>query len=326
MKPFYDLLKDILDNGNDAGDRTGTGTRSVFGRQLRFDLNEGFPLLTGKFTPFKLVTNELLWFLSGSVNNEDLRKLNGNDRATIWEEWADENGSLGPMYSEQWRCWFNQSGEKLTEIDQIANLIEGLRKRPNSRRHVVSAWNVRDLPDESVSPQCNVHRGQMAIAPCHYSFQMDAQEMTVGERIEIYERMLGRVDSFMSRQRADSHHSYMDNFGVPRFKLSCLVNIRSSDTFLGLPFNTASYALLTHMIAQVVNMSVGELIVSIGNAHIYKNHIEQVNELLSRDLAAFPLPTLKLNDKIDSIDDFKMCDIDIIGYQSHPAIKAPVSV
>lgn len=293
MLSYYDLLRDILENGTDGDDRTGTGTRSLFGKQLRFDLSDGFPLLPGKYTPFKLVATELLWFLSGSTNNEDLRKLNGNNRDTIWEEWSSngesvrsEKGSIGPLYPEQWREWFNISGDAVKTIDQIANLIEGIRRNPNSRRHIVSAWNVADLPDEHKSIQQNLDNNKMGLAPCHYCFQMD----------------------------------------VTKGKLSCLVNIRSSDTFLGLPFNIASYALLTHMIAEVCNLKLGDLIVSIGNAHIYHNHIDQVNELLSRDLTAFPLPILHIERTIKSIDDFKLEDFKVINYQSYSSISAPVAI
>lgn len=293
MSPYYDLLKDIMENGTDGDDRTGTGTRSLFGRQLRFDLNDGFPLLPGKFTPFKLVATELLWFLSGSTNNEDLRTLNGNDRDTIWEEWSSngesvfsKKGEIGPLYSEQWREWLNVSCGAVKTIDQIANLIEGIRRNPNSRRHIVSAWNVADLPDENKSIQQNLDNNKMGLAPCHYCFQMD----------------------------------------VTGDKLSCMVNIRSSDTFLGLPFNIASYALLTHMVAEVCNLGVGDLIVSIGNAHIYSNHFDQVNELLSRDLTAFPLPVLEIARTVKSIDDFKLYDFNVINYQSYSSILAPVAI
>ena len=284
MLPYYDLLRDILDNGTDGDDRTGTGTRSLFGKQLRFDLNDGFPLLTGKFTPFKLVAAELLWFISGSTNNNYLKTLNESDKDTIWEEWALPFGNLGPIYGHQWRHW--DEGQYKDSYDQIASLIRGIKERPHSRRHIVSAWNPSALPDEDYSPKENVVDGFMALAPCHYSFQMD---VTAG-------------------------------------RLSCLVNIRSSDTFLGLPFNIASYALLTHMVAEVCDLQIGELIVSIGNAHIYSNHMEQVNELLSRDLTAFPLPIFEINRDVDSIDDFQLVDFQLTGYKSYPAIKASVAI
>ena len=289
MKGYYDLLEEILLNGVKSDDRTGVGTYSLFGRQLRFNLNEGFPLLPGKFTPFNLVAAELLWFLKGSTDNEDLRALNGNDRPTIWEEWADSDGDLGPIYGHQWRRWWCDTrineGEIL--VDQIANLIEGLKKRPFSRRHIVSAWNVADLPDESLSPQENVYRDKMALAPCHYTFQM-----------------------------------YVDGDN----RLSCLVNMRSSDTFLGLPFNIASYALLTHMIAEVCHLSVGDLIFSLGDVHIYSNHVDQVNELLDRDHYRFPLSTLVFKRTINSIDDFTLNDLAVINYKSYSSIQAPVAI
>ena len=283
MKEYYDLLEDILLHGASSDDRTGVGTFSVFGRQLRFNLNEGFPLLPGKFTPFNLVAAELLWFLKGSTDNEELRALNGNNRATIWEEWVGEGGDLGPIYGQQWRSWL---GDYDGNADQIANLIEGIKKRPSSRRHIVSVWNVDYLPDEEVSPKRNVWNGQMALAPCHYAFQMHVSE--------------GR--------------------------LSCMVNMRSCDTFLGLPFNIASYALLTHMIAEVCNLTVGDLIFSLGDTHIYSNHIEQVNELLNRDHSKFPLSTLILKRTIDSIDDFTLNDFAVINYKSYGSIKAPVAI
>lgn len=285
MAEYYDLLADILENGEESDDRTGTGTRSVFGRQMRFNLNEGFPLLTGKFTPFNLIAAELLWFLSGSTNNEELRKLNGNDRATIWEEWANSRGNLGPIYGKQWRHW--DESQYAQGTDQIDELIEGLKSRPSSRRHLVSAWNASDLPYETLKPQENVAGGFMALAPCHFAFQMH-----------------------VSKER----------------RLSCHVNVRSSDTFLGLPFNIASYALLTHMVAEVTGLCVGDLIVTLGDAHIYNNHMNQVEELLSRDLTAFPLPTLVIKRPVESIDDFTMDDFTIINYQSWKAIKAPVSI
>ena len=293
MACYYDLLAEILREPS-SNERTGTGARKVFGRQLRFNLNEGFPLLTGKHVPFKLVASELLWFLSGSTNNNDLRKLNGNDRSTIWEEWASDGksgrsakGALGPMYSEQWREWFYINGAgSIASIDQIVELIENIKKRPNSRRHLVSAWNVADLPDESISPQQNVDQGRMAIAPCHFSFQMDVNDD----------------------------------------RLSCMVNMRSADMFLGVPFNIGSYALLTHMIAEVTGLCVGDLIVSMGNAHIYDNHVDQVKEMLCRDLTAFPLSTLMIKRKINSIDDFTLNDLEVINYKSHESIKASVAI
>lgn len=283
MKCYYDLLEEILLHGVQSDDRTGVGTLSLFGRQLRFNLNEGFPLLPGKFTPFNLVAAELLWFLKGSTDNEELRALNGNERPTIWEEWQ-VNGEVGPMYGHQWRKW--GSHKHWDGIDQIQELIEGLKQRPNSRRHVVSAWNIDNLPDESKTPAENVLWKYMALAPCHYAFQMNVSE--------------GR--------------------------LSCLVNMRSSDTFLGLPFNIASYALLTHMVAKVCNLTVGDLIFSLGDAHIYRNHINQVNELLDRDHSVFPLSTLIFKRIIDSIDDFTLNDLAVIDYKSYSSIKAPVAI
>tara|TARA_B110000503_G_C7153275_1_gene416152 strand:- start:1848 stop:2702 length:855 start_codon:yes stop_codon:yes gene_type:complete len=284
LKPYYDLLNDILLNGNNSDDRTGTGTLSLFGNHIEFDLAKGFPLLTGKFTPFKLVANELLWFLSGSTNNEELRKLNGNLKRTIWEEWATEDGYLGPIYGEQWRNWGG--------IDQIETLITGLKERPFSRRHIVSAWNVSDLPNENISPQENANEFHMALAPCHAFFQ------------------------FGVRKIPDSD----------KFALSCHLYQRSCDTFLGLPFNIASYALLTEMVANVVGMVPDKLHMSFGDVHIYKNHIDQVKELLARDLDIFTLPELVLDKKYDNMDSFSIDSFEVKGYQYHPSIKAPIAI
>lgn len=233
MKQYQDLLNHILNNGIDRGDRTGTGTRGVFGYQMRFNLSDGFPLLTSKFTSFRLIKTELLWFLSGDTNEHNLAAMNNN----IWNEWATDDGQLGPIYGKQWRSW-GPGG-----IDQIANAIHTIKTNPNSRRIIVSAWNVDDLPDESISPQENVLNGQMALAPCHAFFQ----------------------------------------FYVVGGKLSCQIYQRSVDTMLGLPFNIASYAALVHMIAQCCGLQVGDLVWVGGDTHIYNNHIEYVSELASRE-------------------------------------------
>ncbi|MEJ8543833.1 thymidylate synthase [Brevibacillus borstelensis] len=264
MKAYLELLQDILDNGVEKEDRTGTGTISVFGRQLRMDLQQGFPLLTTKKVHMKSIIHELLWFLSGETN---IRYLNENG-VTIWDEWADEEGNLGRVYGAQWRTWRGPDGQV---VDQIANVVEQIRTNPDSRRHLVSAWNPAEVDD-------------MALPPCHYAFQ----------------------------------------FYVANGRLSCLFNMRSVDTFLGLPFNLASYALLTHMVAQQCDLEPGELIWTGGDVHIYLNHMEQVKLQLTRE--PYPQPTLKIARKPDSIFDYKYEDFELIGYQSHPGIKAPIAV
>lgn len=263
--PYLDLLQHILDHGEVRDDRTGTGTRSIFGHQLRFNLAAGFPLLTTKQMHTKSIIEELLWFLRGEGYIQSLQAAG----VTIWDEWADEMGHVGPMYGHQWRHWTTRDG--IGGVDQIAQVISDIRTDPNSRRLVVSAWNVTDLP-------------RMALAPCHLLFQ----------------------------------------FYVAGGRLSCHMYQRSADTFLGLPFNIASYALLTSMIAQVTDLTPGELIISLGDAHLYLNHLEQARLQLTRQ--PYTLPTLWLNPNIREIDDFRYDDIKVQGYVSHPAIKAPISV
>jgi len=264
MRAYLDLLEDILANGTKKEDRTGTGTISVFGRQLRFDLTNGFPLLTTKRLHIKSIVHELLWFLSGSTN---IRYLQENG-VTIWDEWADEEGNLGRVYGAQWRTWRAPNGET---IDQISRVIEQIKKNPDSRRHLVSAWNPAEVDD-------------MALPPCHYAFQ----------------------------------------FYVENGKLSCMFQMRSVDTFLGLPFNIASYALLTHMVAHQCDLEPGELIWTGGDVHIYSNHIEQVKLQLTRE--PYPLPRLVIKRKPDSIFDYRFEDFEFEGYQYHPSIKAPIAV
>ena len=278
MQQYLDLLQKILDEGEVKEDRTGTGTRSFFGHQMRFNLNDGFPLLTTKKIFFKGVVYELLWFLNGSTDNNEL-KDNG---VHIWDEWEDKSGDLGPIYGYQWRHWLDQnSGEP---IDQIENVIDQLKHNPSSRRIIVSAWNVADLPDESISPQDNVKMNKMALAPCHALFQ----------------------------------------FFVSQGALSCQLYQRSCDTFLGLGFNIASYSLLTHMIAQQCDLNVGDFIWTGGDVHLYLNHMEQAKEQLSRK--PYKLPTLKIKRKPDSIYDYAYEDFELVNYQCHPHIKAPISV
>lgn len=261
--PYEDLLRRVLEEGAPKGDRTGTGTRSIFGAQLRYDLSKGFPLVTTKRVHFKSVAYELLWFLRGDGNARWLQEHG----VRIWNEWAGEDGDLGPVYGVQWRSWPTPSGE---HVDQIAQVIEQIRSNPDSRRLIVSAWNVADVPE-------------MALAPCHAFFQ----------------------------------------FYVNDGKLSCQLYQRSADMFLGVPFNIASYALLTHMIAAQTGLEVGDFVWTGGDCHVYDNHVEQVEEQLSR--TAYPMPTLELAPR-DSIDDYEYEDFTVVGYHHHPAITAAVAV
>lgn len=279
MKQYLDLLKHVAENGADKGDRTGVGTRSIFGAQIRFDLSEGFPLLTTKKVHTRSIIAELLWFLSGSTDNNDLLK----DNVTIWNEWATEDGDLGPIYGNQWRSWKSPDG---TTIDQITRLIEQIKTNPDSRRLIVSAWNPADLPDESISPQDNVKAGRMALAPCHCLFQ----------------------------------------FYVSEGKLSCQLYQRSADLFLGVPFNIASYSLLTHMIAQQCDLDVGEFVHTLGDCHLYSNHLTEdiVYEQLSREPRE--LPELRIKRRPESIFDYSLDDFEFVGYDPHKAIKAPIAV
>jgi len=276
MQQYLDLMRDVYQNGTNKGDRTGTGTKSVFGYQMRFDLAQGFPLVTTKKVHLKSIIHELLWFLQGDTKTAYL-KANG---VKIWDEWA-KDGDLGPVYGFQWRNWPTPNGQS---IDQIAELIAQIKAKPNSRRLIVSAWNVSDLPDESISPQANVAQGKMALAPCHAFFQ----------------------------------------FYVADGKLSCQLYQRSADIFLGVPFNIASYALLTMMIAQVCDLEVGDFIHTLGDAHLYSNHGEQVETQLARH--TYPLPTMKLNPSITNIFDFKYEDFTLENYASHAGIRAPIAI
>ena len=264
MKAYLELLKDILDNGVERSDRTGTGTLSVFGRQIRFDLSKGFPIVTTKKLHLRSIIHELLWFLNGDTN---VKYLNDN-RVKIWDEWADENGDLGRIYGKQWRSWETLSGDV---IDQISNVIDSIKNNPDSRRHIVTAWNPSDLPN-------------MALSPCHCLFQ----------------------------------------FYVANGKLSCQLYQRSADTFLGVPFNIASYALLTMMIAQVCDLEVGEFIHTFGDTHLYLNHLEQTKLQLTREPKT--LPTMLINPNVKDIFSFKYEDFELVDYNSHPTIKAPISV
>jgi thymidylate synthase len=264
MRQYHNLMKEVLEKGVQKSDRTGTGTISIFGHQMRFNLAEGFPMMTTKKLHLKSIIQELLWFLKGSTDNNWLKERG----VSIWNEWAGPDGDLGPIYGYQWRSWPAPNGEN---IDQIAEVVETLKKNPDSRRIIVSAWNVADIP-------------RMALAPCHAFFQ----------------------------------------FYVADGKLSCQLYQRSADIFLGVPFNIASYALLTHMMAQQCNLEVGDFVWTGGDCHLYSNHLEQVDLQLSRDF--FPLPKLNILRKPDSIFDYEFEDFEIAGYESHPAIKAPVAI
>ena len=265
MQQYLDLLQFIMDNGVQKSDRTGTGTLSCFGYQMRFDLQKGFPLVTTKKLHVKSIIYELLWFLKGETNTKYLT----DHGVTIWNEWADENGELGPVYGKQWRSWSAGAGGKT--VDQISNVINQIKTNPDSRRMIVSAWNVADLPE-------------MALMPCHALFQ----------------------------------------FYVANGKLSCQLYQRSADVFLGVPFNIASYALLTMMIAQVCELEPGEFVHTFGDVHLYNNHIEQAKLQLTR--TPYPLPTMKLNPEVKNIFDFQFEDFELGNYQSHPPIKAPIAV
>ncbi|HEY5718932.1 MAG TPA: thymidylate synthase [Gammaproteobacteria bacterium] len=277
MQPYLDLMRHVLEHGTTKGDRTGTGTRSIFGHQMRFDLAAGFPLVTTKKVHLRSIIHELLWFLRGDTNVAYLREHG----VSIWDEWASGDGELGPVYGYQWRSWPAPDGRR---IDQLAEALEMIRRTPNSRRILVSAWNPADLPDESVSPQANVAAGKMALAACHAFFQ----------------------------------------FYVADGRLSCQLYQRSADIFLGVPFNIASYALLTLMVAQVTGLQPGEFVHTFGDAHLYSNHFEQARTQLAR--TPYPLPTMRLNPAVTDLFAFTYADFTLEEYRCHPHIKAPVAV
>lgn len=277
MKTYLELLRHVRTSGVRKSDRTGTGTLSVFGYQMRFDLGRGFPLVTTKKLHTRSIIYELLWFLRGRT---DVGYLQDNG-VRIWNEWADESGSLGPIYGTQWRSWPTPDGR---HIDQLADVVEQIQQRPDSRRHVVTAWNPADLPDETKTPQENARAGRMALAPCHCLFQ----------------------------------------FYVAGGRLSCQLYQRSADLFLGVPFNIASYALLTRMMAHVTGLQAGDFVHTFGDAHIYLNHLDQVDEQLARE--PYPLPALHLRTARSRLQDFEYEDFELEGYRSHAAIRAPISV
>lgn len=276
MHSYIQLLQDVLDNGNFKDDRTGTGIYSVFGRQVRYDLGDGFPLLTTKKLHIRSILHELLWFLQGATSIKYLQ----DNGVTIWDEWATEEGELGPVYGAQWRYWKGTDGQ---EYDQIEQLVYSLKNNPNSRRHIINGWNVACLPDESKPPHVNAAEGRMALPPCHVLYQ----------------------------------------FYVSEGKLSSSLYIRSNDLFLGNPYNTASLAFLTHMLAQQCDLDVGEIVLSIGDCHLYSNHIEQAKLQLQRTPKA--LPKLKIHRKPDSIFDYRFEDFEIVDYDPYPNIPAKIA-
>lgn len=277
MQQYLDLMRHVRDSGITKSDRTGTGTKSVFGYQMRFDLAKGFPLVTTKKCHIKSIVHELLWFLRGDTNIQYLQ----DNGVRIWDEWADQSGNLGPVYGAQWRSWPSVAGET---IDQITEVIEQIKVKPDSRRLIVSAWNPTFLPEEGRNPSENAALGKMALPPCHTLFQ----------------------------------------FYVLEGKLSCQLYQRSADIFLGVPFNIASYALLTMMVAQVTHLKLGDFVHTFGDAHLYLNHLEQVNLQLER--TPYRLPVMKLNPQISNIFDFTFEDFVLEGYEAHPHIKAPIAI
>ncbi len=277
MKQYLDLMRHVLEHGHKKSDRTGTGTISVFGYQMRFDLSQGFPLVTTKKCHLRSIIHELLWFLKGDTNIQYLK----DNKVTIWDEWATEQGDLGPVYGAQWRSWQTPDGRV---IDQISQLIHDIKTNPDSRRLIVSGWNPAVLPDTKFSPKDNAAMGKQALPPCHTLFQ----------------------------------------FYVHDGKLSCQLYQRSADIFLGVPFNIASYALLTMMVAQVCDLTPGDFVHTFGDAHLYSNHMDQVNEQLSR--TPHPLPQMKLNPAIKDIFGFSIDDFELVNYLAHPAIKAPIAI
>lgn len=368
MQQYKNLLRDIMTNGRRRGDRTGTGTLSVFGRQLTFDLQDGFPLVTLKRTPWRAVIAELVWFLEGSVSNERLRVLSGvkDGQRGIWDQWTltDEYvtnhpvyrfgkpvidrrrvETVGPLYGAQWRNWrylvdVDDEHERLfdvVQVDQITALIDGLKYNPYSRRHVVSVWNVAELPDETKSPQQNVLDGKMSLAPCHPLWQCYVRDMTLEERIDHYNEKIASIGMKLGVDASsdqEATHEVLDKMGVPSRYLDMHLYMRSLDVPVGTPFNIASYALLTHLLARECGYLPGEFILSTGDTHIYSNQLDEVETMLSRDIK--PMPKFHLDawvnlsdimnpgieDKSEIIQ--RICD-GIEGYDPHPAIKIAVA-
>ncbi|WP_419570992.1 thymidylate synthase [Rheinheimera sp.] len=277
MKQYHDLMRHVLEQGHQKSDRTGTGTLSVFGYQMRFNLADGFPLVTTKKCHLRSIIHELLWFLKGETN---IQYLNDN-KVTIWDEWATPEGELGPVYGAQWRSWLSHDGQV---IDQISQLVHDIKTNPDSRRLIVSAWNPAVLPDTRISPSANAALGKQALPPCHTLFQ----------------------------------------FYVHDGRLSCQLYQRSADIFLGVPFNIASYALLTMMVAQVCGLEPGDFVHTFGDAHLYSNHLQQVKEQLSRE--PYPLPQMRMNPAVKDLFEFSFEDFELLNYQAHPAIKAPIAI
>ena len=320
MKQYLEMVKHIRDNGTIRNGRTGVKTLAVFGYQNRYNLADGFPLLTTKYVNEDAIVRELLWFISGSTNQHVLLEAGIN----IWKSWADDDGNLGPIYGKQWRSWDCPDG---STIDQIQATIHGLNTRPASNRHIVTGWNPADLPDETISPQENVRNGKAALPPCHTLFQFDCEPISAIERLTLLTGANEPSDALTAAIKThddDKVHLTLDKMGVPRYKLHCQLYQRSADVFLGVPYNIASYALMTMMIAQVCNMVPGEFVHSFGNLHIYENHMDQVAEQLSRPLTA--LPTMKLNKDVKHILDFTRDDFELLAYDYLPPIYGKVAV
>ncbi|WNN12343.1 thymidylate synthase [Chryseobacterium phage MA9V-2] len=310
---YFKQLKHILHNGVSKGDRTGTGTKSVFGYQMRFDMHDGFPLSTTKKTHWKSIMHELVWFLRGETNIGYLKE-NG---VSIWDEWADENGDLGPVYGKQWRSWPNPNGD---EIDQIKQVIHDIEHNPYSRRHIVTGWNPSVLPDPSKSFAENIANGKQALPPCHLLFQFDVQPidyiMVDGEYAYHFEGKLRKT----GKTKAS------DLVLLPQNFLNVQLYMRSVDTGLGEPFNIASYAALLHIIAHFTKTQPGVFVLSTGDTHIYNNHIDKIKELLTRDPKKYKLPTIKIAPSLKDIDELEFDDVMIEGYESYPHIKMDISV
>lgn len=327
MKQYLDLIRDVYENGHDSGDRTGTGKRSVFSREMRFNLRDSFPIVTAKKTNFDFIKQELIWLLSGVTNIKFLTDHNN----PIWDAWADKFGNLGPVYGAQWRrlkkytigksngftvdddgTWHHQGASVTVEtIDQIQNAIDTLKNDPTSRRIIVNAWNVADLDD-------------MALPPCHAFFQFYARPLSCDERCELLSAKITLRKAWQSKGCDKLFEQRCEDFNIPKYALSCKLTQRSADLFLGVPFNIASYALLTHIIAQCTNMLVDEFIWSGGDCHLYLNHLEQVEELLAAP--TFELPQLKIHNPLRLVNSFGVDDFELINYQHGAFIKAPVAV